>query len=100
MPTFEVLEAFRRDVACLIPDQFARFQVVSRRWNSVCGARWRSGNTDPGGHSKVPGCISAAAQRDGAGGHTRCIRLWHDVLRHASNVEFVGPPGIISVGCL
>lgn len=32
MPTFEVSEAFRRDVASLTPDQYARFQVAVRRF--------------------------------------------------------------------
>lgn len=32
MPTFEVSEAFRRDVASLTPEQYARFQVAVRRF--------------------------------------------------------------------
>ncbi len=32
MPTFEVSEAFRRDIASLTPDQYARFQVAVRRF--------------------------------------------------------------------
>lgn len=32
MPTFEVSEAFRRDVASLAPGQYARFQVAVRRF--------------------------------------------------------------------